>query len=1343
MPDNPERDSCTDVDVGRHVAQSAPPGSSSNHGSENLKKNKTTPSDAEESLAPEVHKEEPKGINYFQLYRFASTSDVILMSFGILMAMVAGAMSPVTTILTGNLVNTFVVVPADPSPEKFAEWQDNLMASVIDNTKWFLYISVITFGTTYIYMSIFVALGEKQSHRIRQEYLRSVLRQNIGWHDHEGAGELATRITSDILLIQDAISDKVPNATAQVFTLVAALAIAFYRNAKLTGVLLVAIPCIGACIFVLSIFAGRLQSEILRLYSLAGNIAEETFSAMRTVTAFNGQQKQSVRYAARIADAHKAGVKKALVTGAGASCLFMFIYLTYSLAFYYGSVLLKDNAIDAGTVTNVIFAVLIGTFALSQIAPELQAFAYGVGAGTKIFATLDRAPPIDALSTAGKKLAKEDVHGRIVLRDVEFTYPSRPDVKILKKLNLVAEPGTTVALVGQSGSGKSTIIQLLERFYDADAGEILLDGHRLTDLNITWLRQQIGYVQQEPTLFEGSVAENVALGLAGTEHEFATPDAKLELITDACKMANAHEFIQNLPLGYDTQVGERGLLLSGGQKQRIAIARAIVRNPRILLLDEATSALDTTSERVVQAALDNAARGRTTIVIAHRLSTVRHADQIICMLKGEVVEKGTHEELVAQGGMYKALVDAQQLHQDENSAALKEDDDYEKDASRATGGADADEAGKTTQGYSDRYLTPDSKSVKSSKWSGVDPETSSKRKRTTGYILNEILKLSRPDLIYNLGGLIGATAAGMVVPVFALLFGSILQTFSEAPDQRDTDLHFWSTMFIVIAAGAALSNLFQNWMFALANELLTERVRDKLFAALLRQDIAFFDDDSHTTGALTANLSSDAQQIQGAAGVTLGNIVQLATTLFGGLGIGFAYGWKLTLVACVLIPVLVFAGALRMLILTFFHEKAKRAYERSAQVAAESVAAIRTVQSLTTEKKVHDGYIALLAKPLADGYRNAYINTLAYAFSQSASFMGNALVFWYGGRLIAYEGYNIKVPLFVFLCYAPPGGVLFTKSNSLLKSFFVIFMAIMFGSMSAGRIFTFVPDISKALSSADAVLDILERTPPIDSDSPAGETVTPSQVTGEIEFRDVRFSYPSRPSVRVLRGLTLTVKPGQFVALVGPSGCGKSTTVGLLERFYDPLAGDIFLDGTPLRSLNLRSYRAVVGLVSQEPNLFDGSIAENIAFGCAAPPSAAEIEAAARAANIHDFVASLPDGYGTRVGARGAQLSGGQKQRVAIARALVRNPKVLLLDEATSALDAESEKVVQRALDAAAVGRTTIAIAHRLSTIQHADVIYVVKDGRVVEVGSHQELYDKRGMYYDLATQQDLEVESE
>ncbi|KAJ1561965.1 GTPase-activating protein, partial [Cladochytrium tenue] len=967
---------------------------------------------------------------------------------------------------------------------------------------YFVYLGLGTFVAVRffiadIYMAIFVAVGERLTHTIREKYLLSVLRQNIGWHDHEGAGEVATRITTDMLLIQDAISEKVPIAASQVFTFIAGFCIAFYRNPKLAGVLLSVIPFLVGTVAVMNALSGRLQARILNLYSKAGNIAEEALSSVRTVTALNGQRKMSAYYASELKGARLAGVTKAAVTGAGFGFLFCFIFLSYALAFYYGSILLESNSVDGGTIVNVMFAVLIGAMSLGQIAPELQAFAFGIGAGSKIFATLDRKPPIDSLDSAGDKIPDGEVHGHIELKNVEFTYPTRPDVKVLKKFSLVAHPGSTIALVGQSGSGKSTIIQLLERFYDPDAGEIFIDGHSIKELQISWLRRQIGYVAQEPTLFEGSVADNVALGLVGTPMEKAAGDDRLRLVQDACRIANAHDFVSALPNGYDTQVGERGLLMSGGQKQRIAIARAVISNPKILLLDEATSALDTTSERVVQAALDNAAKGRTTIVIAHRLSTVRHADLIVCMFRGEVVEQGTHDELVARGGMYASLVEAQRLRQEEDAQKQSSSSSDEDDVKEEVVPVEEVPAAPSVH-KSDRY---------SASLHTADIETGGKRSMTVGHVIGEIFKLNLPELTYTLCGLIASIVAGLVTPIFSILFSSILDAFQDVDKvQAAKDLRFWASMVVVIAFGTAIANLIQNWMFGLANEYLTERVRAKLFSAILQQEIAFFDDSLHTTGSLTSNLSTDAQKVQGAAGVTLGTVLQMTATLVGGLIVGFIYGWQLALLGMVLIPILIIAGFMRMRILRYFNEKAKLSYEKSAQVACESVAAIRTVQSLTTEGKVHEGYLKLLEEPLRDGYRNAYINTILYGFSQSANFLCNSLLFWFGGRLIAYNGYSIK-------------------------EFFVVFMAVLFGATSAGRVFSFVPDVTKAKSSAEDILTLLERKSLIDSNTETGAQVDHAKVEGSVEFRDVRFVYPTRPKVKVLRGLNITASPGEFIAL--------------------------------------------------------------------------------------------------------------------------------------------------------------------------------------------------------------------
>ncbi|KAL4819493.1 P-loop containing nucleoside triphosphate hydrolase protein [Aspergillus spinulosporus] len=1246
-------------------------------------------------------------ISYFGLWRYATKIDILIMIISAICAIAAGAALPLFTILFGSLASSFQRIMLYQI--SYDEFYDDLTKNVL----YFVYLGIGEFVTVYVSTVGFIYTGEHATQKIREYYLESILRQNIGYFDKLGAGEVTTRITADTNLIQDGISEKVGLTLTALATFVTAFIIAYVKYWKLA---LICSSTIVALVLTMgggSQFIIKYSKKSLDSYGAGGTVAEEVISSIRNATAFGTQDKLAKQYEVHLDEAEKWGTKNQIVMGFMIGAMFGLMFSNYGLGFWMGSRFLVDGAVDVGDVLTVLMAILIGSFSLGNVSPNAQAFTNAVAAAAKIFGTIDRQSPLDPYSNEGKTL--DHFEGHIELRNVKQIYPSRPEVTVMEDVSLSMPAGKTTALVGPSGSGKSTVVGLVERFYMPVRGTVLLDGHDIKDLNLRWLRQQISLVSQEPVLFGTTIYKNIRHGLIGTKYENESEDKVRELIENAAKMANAHDFITALPEGYETNVGQRGFLLSGGQKQRIAIARAVVSDPKILLLDEATSALDTKSEGVVQAALERAAEGRTTIVIAHRLSTIKTAHNIVVLVNGKIAEQGTHDELVDRGGAYRKLVEAQRINEQKEADALEQDADAEDPTNadiakiRTASSASSDLDGKPTT--IDRTGTH--KSVSSAILSKRPPETTPKYSLWT--LIKFVASFNRPEIPYMIIGLVFSVLAGGGQPTQAVLYAKAISTLSLPESQYSKlrhDADFWSLMFFVVGIVQFITQSTNGAAFAVCSERLIRRARSTAFRTILRQDIAFFDKEENSTGALTSFLSTETKHLSGVSGVTLGTILMTSTTLGAAIIIALAIGWKLALVCISVVPVLLACGFYRFYMLAQFQSRSKLAYEGSANFACEATSSIRTVASLTRERDVWEIYHAQLDAQGRASLISVLRSSLLYASSQALVFFCVALGFWYGGTLLGHHEYDIF-------------------------RFFVCFSEILFGAQSAGTVFSFAPDMGKAKNAAAEFRRLFDRKPQIDNWSEEGEKL--ERVEGEIEFQNVHFRYPTRPEQPVLRGLNLTVKPGQYVALVGPSGCGKSTTIALLERFYDAIAGSILVDGKDISKLNINSYRSFLSLVSQEPTLYQGTIKENILLGIVEDDVPEELLIkACKDANIYDFIMSLPEGFNTVVGSKGGMLSGGQKQRVAIARALLRDPKILLLDEATSALDSESEKVVQAALDAAARGRTTIAVAHRLSTIQKADIIYVFDQGKIVESGTHSELVQKKGRYYELVNLQSL-----
>ncbi|KAG7091765.1 hypothetical protein E1B28_008167 [Marasmius oreades] len=1262
-------------------------------------------------------------VSFSQLFRFSTKFELTIDAIALVAAAAGGAASPLMTLLFGKLVNSFVqfqIVVGEmnnPNSDQAAQLKASFPQVAAnfrhDSSMLALYLTLIGIGSfivTYIYMFTWAYTGEILAKRVREQYLRAVLRQDIAFFDNVGAGEVTTRIQTDTHLVQQGTSEKVALVVVYLSAFMTGFILSYVQSWRLALAMTSLLPVTTITGGIMGRFISRYMQASRTCIAESGNLAEEVIATIRTAQAFGSQKKLSNMYNEHIERSRILDTKSALVNGIGLAVFFFAIYAAYGLAFSFGVTLTLSGHANVGIVVNVFMAFLIGSFTLTMLTPELQAIGHARGAAAKLYSTIDRRPQIDSADPDGLKPSHVD--GEISIENITFSYPSRPGVIVTNDLSLSFRAGKTAALVGSSGSGKSTVISLIERFYDPFSGVVKLDGRDIKTLNLKWLRSQIGLVSQEPTLFATTIKGNVAHGLINTVYEHAGEEEKFALIKEACIKANADGFISKLPDGYDTMVGERGFLLSGGQKQRIAIARAIVSDPKILLLDEATSALDTQSEGVVQDALDKAAAGRTTITIAHRLSTIKDADVIYVMGEGRLIEQGSHNDLLAnEEGSYFKLVQAQKLRE----AA---------EAEVNAGEVDGDATALPTPEQIEKQL---------------EEEVPLGRKETSRSLASEILEKKVQEVQeedYNLfylfrrmGALnesewkryvlavITATLSGFIYPSFGVVYAKAINAFTN---QDPHELRFQgdrnALWFFVIAIGGGLCIGTQNYNFTAAAATLSYKIRTLSFKSILRQDIEFFDKDENSTGALTSDLSDNAQKVNGLAGVTLGAILQGFSTLISGLILGLIFAPKIGAVGLACAPVLFTTGYIRLRVVVLKDQANKKAHAQSAQLACEAAAAIRTVASLTREEDCNRLYSESLEEPLRKSNRTAIWSNALFAASQSMLFFAISLVFWYGSILVS----RLEIPIF---------------------RFFVGLMCATFAAMQAGSVFTWAPDISSAKGAASSIITLLDSKPSIDAEAMDGRTVDPTKVVGRLQFDNVHFRYPTRPSVRVLRGLSISIEPGTYVALVGQSGCGKSTVIQMIERFYDPLAGTITLDGQPINELNVSDYRQAISLVSQEPTLYAGTIRFNILLGAIKPVEEVtqeELEAACRDANIFEFIKSLPDGFETEVGGKGSQLSGGQKQRIAIARALLRNPKVLLLDEATSALDSTSEKVVQEALDQAAKGRTTIAIAHRLSTIQNADRIYFIKEGRVSEAGTHDQLLSKRGDYYEFVQLQAL-----
>ena len=948
-----------------------------------------------------------------------------------------------------------------------------------------------------------------------------------------------------------------------------------------------------------------------------------------------------------------------------------------AVALAWGAVRVNDGDLE---LRSLLIVLMLGVEIFRPLRELVQLYHDGMIAMSSaegIFDIMDA--PVDvadaAISPSPLQLAPE-----VTFEGVNYAYSGgrRP---ALHDLSFTLNAGETLGLVGPSGAGKSTIVWSILRFFDPQSGRVLLGGTDIREISLSQLRDQVAVVTQDTYLFHGTVAENL---------RFGGPNATQEQLEAAAKTANAHDFISHLPQGYDTIVGERAVRLSGGQKQRIAIARAVLKDAPILILDEALSNVDAENEAVIQVALDHLMEGRTTLIIAHRLSSVVKADRIIVLEDGRLVESGNHGELVAAGGVYAELMAQQRELDEEEPGGHQDAHGHDASTHAAVQDASAFVPQPAHQGEGHHHHAVPSGGAAHAPASRIGFLT----------VWRRLFQLVRPwrgelALTFLLGLAHHSSIIGLSV-ISALLVGQVI---------TGGDLTVLLVLLGVFVPLAAFFTWAESWVaHDLAYRLLAE-MRVDVYNKLDPLTPAYM--VRRRSGDLVSIVGGDVELVEFFFAHTITPAFVAILVPAGVLATLAFVAWP---IALVLSPFL-----LAVAISPFMAQKRSEGLgdELRSQLGDVHAHMVDSIQGMREISAFGQGP-ARTAEMVDNSWRFAHFQlrflkerAFQIGFIEGMTALGGLAVLTMGAWLMT-EG-EISRPQLILS---------------------VILSVAAFAPIS--DIARTIKQLMETLAAARRLFVVHDEPVPV-VDGP-GVQAHENGLSPAISFDHVGFSY-GHDEAQALHGVSFDVQAGQTVALVGRSGAGKTTCANLVMRFWDPGEGHVRLSGHDLRDYELDDLRRQIALVSQDTYLFNASIRDNLRLG-KIEASDSEIEAAAQQANAHDFITAFPDGYDTLVGERGMQLSGGQRQRISIARAILKNAPVLILDEATSHLDAVNERQVRQALETLMAGRTTVVIAHRLSTIRDADRIVVLDNGHAVEQGSHHDLLASHGLYSQLVATQ-------